>query len=210
MNPFEKKLAEAIRGYPHLYDHSLRDSQKAQTSWREIADTLDTSEENVRLKWKNLRDKFSKAKKRMAKKNGCLANEEKPVPLLYIQLAWLCSHVKLRETDELPMSSDDLEEEQDEDQKEQHGPSSVVSTSSVLLAEPRPAGHQEPGAPSKRKRQTSRDTEMNVAEALNKLRDEDELFLLSLLPSLKRLNIKKRMEVRMKFQQVLYEAEFED
>lgn len=61
----------------------------------------------------------------------------------------------------------------------------------------------------KRKRQTN--TEISSADALTtNLRDEDELFLLSLLPSMKRLTIKKRMEVRMKFQQVLYAAEFED
>lgn len=66
------------------------------------------------------------------------------------------------------------------------------------------------GVSLKRKRQTTTETEISSADALSNLRDEDELFLLSLLPSLKRLNIKKRMEVRMKFQQVLYAAEFED
>lgn len=51
----------------------------------------------------------------------------------------------------------------------------------------------------------------NPAEPVSsKHRDEDELFLLSLLPSIRRLTNKKKMEVRMKFQQVLYAAEFED
>ncbi|KAF0043318.1 hypothetical protein F2P81_004655 [Scophthalmus maximus] len=53
----------------------------------------------------------------------------------------------------------------------------------------------------KRKRQAHTGTKMRSADALTNVRDEDELFLLSLLPSLKRLTIKKRMEVRMKFQQ---------
>lgn len=52
---------------------------------------------------------------------------------------------------------------------------------------------------------------LNPAEPISsKHRDEDELFLLSLLPSIRRLTNKKKMEVRMKFQQVLYAAEFED
>lgn len=61
------------------------------------------------------------------------------------------------------------------------------------------------------KQQTTNESEPNPAESVSSsLRDEDELFLLSLLPSIKRLANKKRMEVRMKFQQVLYAAEFED
>lgn len=106
-------------------------------------------------------------------------------------------------------SGDDLEKDRDKDEKEQHGTLPVVSTS-FSLVESRPNNHQELGVSLKRKRQATTETEINSADALTNLRDEDELFLLSLLPSLKRLTIKKRMEVRMKFQQVLYAAEFED
>lgn len=103
MNAFEKKLADTVREYPHLYNHSLRDykdPQKALKSWQEVADSLDTTEDNARQKWKNLRDKFSKAKKRMARRRG-VPDEERPVPALYSQLAWLCPYVKLRELDEV-------------------------------------------------------------------------------------------------------------
>lgn len=85
----------------------------------------------------------------------------------------------------------------------------VVSTS-FSLTESCPASRQEMAVCLKRKRQAHTGTKMRSADALTNVRDEDELFLLSLLPSLKRLTIKKRMEVRMKFQQVLYVAEFED
>lgn len=103
-------------------------------------------------------------------------------------------------------SGDDLEREQDKDEKQ--GSLPVVSTS-FSLAESCPNINQDMGFAIKRKRQTT--TEISSADALTtNLRDEDELFLLSLLPSMKRLTIKKRMEVRMKFQQVLYAAEFED
>ncbi|TKS69987.1 hypothetical protein D9C73_004054 [Collichthys lucidus] len=149
-------------------------------------------EEEVKLKWKNLRDKFCKAKKRMAKRNFSPPTDddtplERPVPGAG--------------------SGDDLEKEQDKDEK--HGPLPVVSTS-FSVVESSPNNHQEMGVSLKRKRQTTTETEISSADALTNLRDEDELFLLSLLPSLKRLTIKKRMEVRMKFQQVLYAAEFED
>ncbi|XP_074522216.1 uncharacterized protein LOC141787593 [Halichoeres trimaculatus] len=222
MNAMEKKLADLIREHPNLYDKSRRDykdSLKGHVSWKEIADNMGKSEEEVKLKWKNLRDKFCKAKKRMAKRSfPALTDEEnpadRPVPALYHQLGWLSAYVKpragaMRETDEGVGSSDDQEKERIKDKKEQQCPLPVVSTSCSLV-ESFQNSHQEMGVSLKRKRKTTTETEISSADALANLRDEDELFLLSLLPSLKRLTIKKRMEVRMKFQQVLYAAEFED
>ncbi|XP_020507247.1 uncharacterized protein [Labrus bergylta] len=225
MNTMEKKLADLIRDHPNLYDQSRRDykdNHKGHFSWKEIAGSMGKSEEEVKLKWKNLRDKFCKAKKRMVKRSfPPLTGEENPVerpaPALYHQLAWLSAYVKPRggagmgETDEGAGSGDDQEKELEvKDEKEQHGPLPVVSTS-FSLTEPCQNSDQEMGVSLNRKRRaTTETTETNSAEALASLKDEDELFLLSLLPSLKRLTIKKRMEVRMKFQQILYSAEFED
>ncbi|XP_070781194.1 uncharacterized protein [Enoplosus armatus] len=42
----------------------------------------------------------------------------------------------------------------------------------------------------------------------NRARDEDELFLLSFVPALKRLAPQKRCETKIKIQQIMYEAEF--
>lgn len=38
--------------------------------------------------------------------------------------------------------------------------------------------------------------------------DEDEMFLLSFVPALKRLAPQKRCETKIKIQQIMYEAEF--
>ncbi|CAL8277554.1 unnamed protein product [Merluccius merluccius] len=46
------------------------------------------------------------------------------------------------------------------------------------------------------------------SELGNRVQDEDELFLLSFVPTLKRLAPQKRCETKMKIQQILYEAEF--
>ena len=40
-------------------------------------------------------------------------------------------------------------------------------------------------------------------------RNADLLFLLSLLPNLERLDERKKLEVKIKMQQILFEAEFE-
>lgn len=109
-------------------------------------------------------------------------------------------------------SGDNPEKGGHKDKKEQQCLLPVV-TSTFSLPESCSATDQElkriPAA-LKRKMQTATESEISSADGLGNLRDEDEMFLLSLLPSLKRLTIKKRMEVRMRFQQVLYAAEFED
>lgn len=48
----------------------------------------------------------------------------------------------------------------------------------------------------------------NGANMRNKPRDEDELFMLSFVPALKRLSPQKRCETKIRFQQIMYEAEF--
>lgn len=115
MNTVEKKLADLIREHPNLYDQSrqdYKDNMKGHTSWKEIADNMGKTEEEVKLKWKNLRDKFCKAKKRMAKRNLPRLTDdenpvERPVPVLYNQLSWLNAYVKPKpeagpgETDEV-------------------------------------------------------------------------------------------------------------
>ncbi|CAK6959451.1 uncharacterized protein LOC128379833 [Scomber scombrus] len=48
----------------------------------------------------------------------------------------------------------------------------------------------------------------NGSSFANRPRDEDELFLLSFVPALKRLAPQKRCETKIKIQQIMYEAEF--
>lgn len=48
----------------------------------------------------------------------------------------------------------------------------------------------------------------NTPSLSNRPRDEDELFLLSFVPALKRLAPQKRCETKIKIQQIMYEAEF--
>lgn len=187
----------------------------SSNSWLEISRELGVDDPNLcKTTWRNVRDKFSKAMKRMKRKTGDILGDEQ-APKLYRELSWLCPHIKLRQTDsmatrprEIAICADDMEEEGDKGQTGQACPMPVVSTS-FSLAEPCPISYQE-GIGPKRRRQAGRENEASAAEGLSSLTDEDELFLRSLLPAMRRLNNKQRMEVRMKFQQVLYETEFPD
>uniref|UniRef100_A0A3P9K3B6 MADF domain-containing protein n=1 Tax=Oryzias latipes TaxID=8090 RepID=A0A3P9K3B6_ORYLA len=220
MDNTENKLAELVQKYPHLYDSSQRDYKdiaKTHISWLEIADRMGMSEAEVKTKWKNIRDKFCKAKRRVVLKNMSRISEpgvnilkETRLPWIYMQLPWLDEYVRLKSVDELKEASDrthDLEERCDKGQEkeDQHTPLPVINTS-FSLTESSLSRPQDIRA----KKQKTTEEEKTAADPISSYRDEDELFLLSLLPSLKRLTTKKRMEVRMKFQQVLYAAEFDD
>uniref|UniRef100_A0A1A8DXG0 Transcription factor Adf-1 n=1 Tax=Nothobranchius kadleci TaxID=1051664 RepID=A0A1A8DXG0_NOTKA len=230
MNATELKLAELIREHPNLYDHSrldYKESFKGHLSWNEIAVAMEKSDEEVTLIWKNLRDKFSKAKKRLVKRTSHRPNDngsqvENLVPELFHQMAWLSAFVQHRVERNVPEPektsvaekkvagrADHLGKPQNTDKKVELNFLPVISNS-FSLADSSQSSHQNAAASLKRKSQTNTEMERSSDDALSSLRDEDELFLLSLLPSIKRLTVKKRMEVRIKFQQVLYAAEFED
>ncbi|XDV19160.1 hypothetical protein PO909_024698 [Leuciscus waleckii] len=79
-----------------MRDH--RDSQMAQNSWREIAKTLGKEDVFCRKVWKNLRDKFVKAKKKVHGRRGDPGGYKNNPPILN-ELSWLSQYVKHRETD---------------------------------------------------------------------------------------------------------------
>uniref|UniRef100_A0A2I4AP61 Uncharacterized protein LOC106513154 isoform X2 n=1 Tax=Austrofundulus limnaeus TaxID=52670 RepID=A0A2I4AP61_AUSLI len=221
MDDFEEQLAETVKHYSHLYNCSnkpYKESQMAKNSWKEISQLLCTEESVCRKRWRSLRDKFAKAKRRVERwKRENPGGRRKPVPALYTALQWLDSYIKSREATvdmnvfevEIDGGIDDVEKEPEKDKKELLDSLPVITTI-FSAADSSPSSLQTVDASLKRKRQTSTQTEKSSADTLAGLRDEDELFLLSLLPSIKRLSNRKKMEVRMKFQQVLYSAEFEN
>lgn len=70
----------------------------AQNSWREIADVLGKDPHFCRKSWKNLRDRFVKAKKRAQGKSGDPGGSQLVSPILN-ELGWLSQFIKHRETD---------------------------------------------------------------------------------------------------------------
>ncbi|XP_053283274.1 uncharacterized protein LOC128444691 [Pleuronectes platessa] len=96
----ETRLSEQVRLYRHLYDYSMRehrDHYMAQKSWRKIAQTLGKDEVFCRKLWKNLRDRYVRAKKRVHAQSE-EGEAEKPSPIV-LDMDWLCNFVKHREKD---------------------------------------------------------------------------------------------------------------
>ncbi|XP_051573162.1 MADF domain-containing protein [Myxocyprinus asiaticus] len=101
MNTLETRVAELVQTYPHLYDRSrrdFRDSGMSWNSWKEIALKLGVDDPKLcKATWKNIRDKFGKAMKRMKCKNADEASSTK-VPRLFLEMSWLKPYVRHRQT----------------------------------------------------------------------------------------------------------------
>ncbi|XP_051988345.1 uncharacterized protein LOC127647871 [Xyrauchen texanus] len=101
MNTLEIRVAELVQTYPHLYDRSrrdFRDSGMSWNSWKEIAVKLGVDDPKLcRATWKNIRDKFGKAMKRMQCKNAGEVSSTK-VPRLFLEMSWLKPYVRHRQT----------------------------------------------------------------------------------------------------------------
>lgn len=129
---------------------------------------------------------------------------------LIIPLAFLQVTIMFDDTQETK-DNHELEKEIRKEREKRHRPLTVSNLSSLERKLDKEVAVQVSQKPPKTLTLTPDKPVPNPAEPVSsKHRDEDELFLLSLLPSIRRLTNKKKMEVRMKFQQVLYAAEFED
>ncbi|ROL53880.1 hypothetical protein DPX16_9580 [Anabarilius grahami] len=67
-----------------------------------------------------------------------------------------------------------------------------------------------PASPSDLSGQTAEKEPLKSCEKAERAFDEDELFLLSYVPALKRLTPQKRAAVKMQIQQIMFDAEFKD
>uniref|UniRef100_A0A8C8DI46 Transcription factor Adf-1 n=1 Tax=Oryzias sinensis TaxID=183150 RepID=A0A8C8DI46_9TELE len=182
----DDKLILAVFRYPELYNATLpnyRCTDSRANAWRNISIALGLPPEDCKRKWKNLRDRYLK-EVRMETKNKRQGD--------FVQSKW-----RYRQSMNFiaPFtgsrgSGADICGEQDQenlDELESPDPEGVTQ-----LAAKMPPGSQ--NTPQ--------------GNAGRKSRDEDELFLLSFVPALKRLAPQKRCETKMKIQQIMYEAEF--
>uniref|UniRef100_A0AAQ5YQC1 MADF domain-containing protein n=1 Tax=Amphiprion ocellaris TaxID=80972 RepID=A0AAQ5YQC1_AMPOC len=97
----QRLLAAEVMKHRHLYDASHsghRDHTYVDYSWGEIAATVGKEKQWVKKTWKNLRDRYVKAKRSYTKQSGD-PGKRKNVPSILEELSWLSTFVSHRETD---------------------------------------------------------------------------------------------------------------
>ncbi|XP_056463070.1 transcription factor Adf-1-like [Gadus chalcogrammus] len=211
----DESLITAVSESPVLYDLTLKayhDLTKRNQAWRDISSMLGVTAEVSRKKWKYLRDKYLRERKaeRDRKKSGAGATSFKRWKYMAI-MGYLERHVKERvvaqsEEEIFPPSPSLSESAVDT------SPPSPSTTSTVTLVTP-----LRPVPPPPRRRQLEQPLsvfQQSILSSLEKEKentpalDEDEHFMLSLVPSLRRLSNQKKAQARMRMQQVLYDVEF--
>ncbi|KAJ8271032.1 hypothetical protein GJAV_G00122000 [Gymnothorax javanicus] len=203
----EERLIAAVADYPELYNSTLssyKDVEKKAKAWRAVSLQVELAEEDCRRKWKSLRDMFIKDKRSEQRRraSGGIHRSWK----YSWQMAFLTPFIQSR-TSQASVAMDDLDEDREDEDKEEEkmeGGGGGGGNSGFAIQEME-GEHGEVDPPTswqgpRRKRRWP-------GEGLEGA--EDEMFLLSLLPYLKRLSYEKKSAIKLKFHQLLYEAEFQ-
>ncbi|XP_067274375.1 MADF and BESS domain-containing protein [Pseudorasbora parva] len=202
LTTMEERLIAAVSDYPELYNstiNSYKDAARKAKAWRAVSLQVEIPEEDCRRRWKSLRDMFIKDK-RAEQRRRASGTSHRSWKFSW-QMSFLTPFIQSRS-----LAADEPEEDRDEEDKEEErtadgnssfgvqdfdGDHGMLDGSSHYSA----SGSQ--GTGRKRKWQ------MEANEDL-----EDEMFLFSLLPYLRRLPYAKKSAVKLKIHQLLYEAEF--
>ncbi len=153
------------------------------------------AEEDCRRRWKSLRDMFIKDK-RAEQRRRASGTSHRSWKYSW-QMSFLTPFIQSRS-----VATDEPEEDRDEEDKEEErtaafGVQDFEADHGMLDGSSHYSASGSQGSGRKRKWQ------MEANEDL-----EDEMFLFSLLPYLRRLPYAKKSAVKLKIHQLLYEAEF--
>ncbi|XP_036385990.1 uncharacterized protein LOC118778531 [Megalops cyprinoides] len=234
----EEKLILAVYEYPELYNSTLpiyRNIDRKANAWRSIGALVGLSGEEAKRKWKNLRDRYIKEVKAERQRSGPESGSQKQWRYRHI-LEFLKPFVRDRQQKicSSPERHDYSNSDEGDDKSKLNlmpklAPMAQLAQLTQLalvtqltpmpqLAHARGQGPMEAPpscssssvlpvrAPSRKKR-PAESAELALRSA-DSPTDEDELFLLSLVPALKRLPPQKRCEAKIRIQQIMFEVEF--
>ncbi|KAF4113974.1 hypothetical protein G5714_006519 [Onychostoma macrolepis] len=220
-----EKLIQSVHAYPVLYNVSLHDYRSAERrvkAWREVAASVGLSVVECKRRWKTIRDRY------IRERRLCQLRREEGGRRLHFwphreSLSFLDAHVRKRKRlGEQP--DDSLDESSGGDSKPgldtateleskrplkaaPLNPLSIVKPVTQLLLTGLPPGLKLPQPPAPA---VTSDLDGKTEKDKEKAFDEDELFLLSYVPALKRLTPQKRAAVKMQIQQIMFDAEFKE
>uniref|UniRef100_A0A7N6BY59 Uncharacterized protein n=1 Tax=Anabas testudineus TaxID=64144 RepID=A0A7N6BY59_ANATE len=213
-------LILAVFNYPELYNVTLpnyRCTESRASAWRNISIALGLSSEECKRKWKNMRDRYLKEVRMeiKSKKQG----EIVPSRWKYRQLMnFIAPFTGSRS------GGADICSNNDDDHDNPDNESGSMAQLAVMAKVPSSPQNTSVRKTGKKRRMTPESVSPpssqtapsptkwlvkdNGTSIPTRPRDEDELFLLSFVPALKRLAPQKRCETKIKIQQIMYEAEF--
>uniref|UniRef100_A0A665W7V4 BESS domain-containing protein n=1 Tax=Echeneis naucrates TaxID=173247 RepID=A0A665W7V4_ECHNA len=221
-------LILAVFNYPELYNITLpnyRCTESRATAWRNISILLGLSSEECKRKWKNMRDRYLKEVRMeiKSKKQGEIVQSR----WKYRQLMNFIAPFTGSRSGVADICGNNEEDHEHPDNEsgsaegETASPEAVKAPQSIMKAPVSQPDLKPQVAFVSQLPTMAQDTQMahttsptkwlvkdNGASFPSRPRDEDELFLLSFVPALKRLAPQKRCETKIKIQQIMYEAEF--
>uniref|UniRef100_A0A669F7W9 MADF domain-containing protein n=1 Tax=Oreochromis niloticus TaxID=8128 RepID=A0A669F7W9_ORENI len=228
-------LILAVFNYPELYNVTLpnyRCTESRTNAWRSISMELGLpSECECKRRWKNMRDRYLKEVRMelKSKKQGeNVQSKWKYRQLMNFIAPFTGSRSGLQDIS----ANNDVDHDNPEDSSNVDGEnvlSEAIKTPQSAVKVPTSLPDLKPQVTFVTQLpQTTQDTQVAQLAVLAKIpsppqvspvtgitgqkrkppRDEDELFLLSFVPALKRLAPQKRCETKIKIQQIMYEAEF--
>ncbi|XP_056337269.1 MADF and BESS domain-containing protein [Danio aesculapii] len=202
LTTMEERLIAAVSDYPELYNstiNSYKDAARKAKAWRAVSLQVEIPEEDCRRRWKSLRDMFIKDK-RAEQRRRASGTSHRSWKYSW-QMSFLTPFIQSRS-----LAADEPEEDRDDEDKDEErttdGNSAFVvqdfeGDHGMLDGASHYSASGSQGSGRKRK------WHMEANEDL-----EDEMFLFSLLPYLRRLPYAKKSAVKLKIHQLLYEAEF--
>ncbi|XP_041703345.1 transcription factor Adf-1-like [Coregonus clupeaformis] len=194
-----ERIISAVSDYPELYNSTLtsyRDPIKKADAWKAVGKQLGLKEEDARKKWRNLRDVFTRKVKadRIRGATGKALKKWRYSELM----AFLIPYIQRGRGTGSNNSTEEFDDGKDE----------TTSTSDVLIDLDGSVVDTKMSPPldNNLHEMTWKDSWQTAGQGDN----EDEMFFMSLLPHLKRLPYRKKCAIKLKFHQLLHDAEFED
>ncbi|XP_064784587.1 transcription factor Adf-1-like [Oncorhynchus masou masou] len=193
-----ERIISAVSDYPELYNSTLtsyRDPIKKSDAWKAVGKQLGLKEEDARKKWRNLRDVFTRKVKadRIRGATGKALKKWRYSELM----AFLIPYIQRGRGTGGSNSTEEFDDGKDD----------TTSTSDVLIDLDGSVVDTKMSPPLDNLHEmTWKDSWQTAGQGDN----EDEMFFMSLLPHLKRLPYRKKCAIKLKFHQLLHDAEFED
>ncbi|XP_026111314.1 uncharacterized protein LOC113086914 [Carassius auratus] len=235
-----EKLIQAVHAYPVLYDASLHDYRSAERrvkAWREVAACVGFSVLECKRRWKTIRDRYIR-ERRLCQLRTEEGGRRLHYWSHRETLAFLDAHIRKKKRHGEAEAPEELDDSPDDSSGAESKPGPEKEKELVLkplsplplpIVPQLPAVKQVPpmtqlllaglppglkvSSPAPLSLTTNNlNGKLEENEALKSERafDEDELFLLSYVPALKRLTPQKRAAVKMQIQQIMFDAEFKE